>query len=207
MSLFPAQRTILDLCAGGGAWSEPYAQAGYRVIRVELKDGGDVRLWPSAPAEHPRYPREFDDVEEWIDQIWGMLCAPVCTKFSGSGACRARTDDEMREALALVDACIRIKHVVKPKGWWVLENPVGKLRKWIGPPVYSFDPCDFGDPYTKKTCLWGEFREPTRNPVEPIKVCSQGSWLMKLGGKSERTKTLRSVTPAGFAQAFFEANP
>lgn len=29
---------------------------------------------------------------------------------------------------------------------------------------------------------------------------------MKLGGKSERTKELRSMTPLGFAKAFFEAN-
>jgi hypothetical protein len=29
---------------------------------------------------------------------------------------------------------------------------------------------------------------------------------MQLGGKSERTKKLRSVTPQGFAKAFFEAN-
>jgi hypothetical protein len=29
----------------------------------------------------------------------------------------------------------------------------------------------------------------------------------KLGGNSEKTKELRSLTPAGFAQAFFEANP
>jgi hypothetical protein len=69
-----------------------------------------------------------------------------------------------------------------------------------------FDPCDYGDPYTKKTCLWGSFNRPKQNRVEPQRVCSQGSWLMKLGGSSERTKELRSVTPPGFAQAFFEAN-
>jgi len=44
------------------------------------------------------------------------------------------------------------------------------------------------------------------NYVEPVKVCEQGSWLQKLGGKSEKTKTLRSATPMGFARAFYEAN-
>jgi hypothetical protein len=206
VSLFPEDRTILDLCAGGGAWSEPYAQAGYRVVRVEKADGGDVRLWPSKPSDHARLPREFDDIEEWIGRVHGILAAPVCTVFSGSGACRRRTDDDIRDGLALADACLRLACVLRPK-WWAMENPVGKLRKWIGPPVYSFDPCDFGDPYTKKTLLWGDFREPVKTPVEPIKVCSQGSWLMQLGGKSARTKSLRSVTPCGFARAFFEANP
>ena len=36
----------------------------------------------------------------------------------------------------------------------------------------------------------------------------RGSWQWaKLGGKSERTKRLRSQTPRGFALAFAEANP
>ena len=30
--------------------------------------------------------------------------------------------------------------------------------------------------------------------------------MMKLGGKSQKTKNIRSATPRGFAQAVFEAN-
>ena len=89
---------------------------------------------------------------------------------------------------------------------WCLENPVGRLKRWLGEPAMYFDPCDYGDPYTKKTCLWGNFNHPVKYRVEPIKVCSQGSWIQTLGGKSERTKELRSTTPEGFAQAFYEAN-
>ena len=74
-------------------------------------------------------------------------------------------------------------------------------------PRLKFDPCDYGDPYTKKTLLWGSFAVPEPNRVEPIRSCKQGSWIQKLGGKSEKTKTLRSITPPGFAKAFFEANP
>lgn len=70
-----------------------------------------------------------------------------------------------------------------------------------------FHPWEYGDAYTKKTALWGEFNEPVRTPVEPIRACAQGSWVQKLGGKSERTKELRSATPMGFARAFFLANP
>jgi hypothetical protein len=39
---------------------------------------------------------------------------------------------------------------------------------------------------------------------EPIPASQ--NFIMKLGGKSERTKMLRSVTPAGFAEAFYLAN-
>jgi len=134
--------------------------------------------------------------------VYGILAAPVCTMFSGSGAKHPRTDEQMAEALSLVDACLRIIWVLKPK-FWAMENPVGKLRKWIAPPRMSFNPCDYGDPYTKKTLLWGNFNEPTKTPVEP----TEGSKLWKMyGGKSAHTKEMRSITPAGFAQAFFNAN-
>lgn len=60
--------------------------------------------------------------------------------------------------------------------------------------------------YTKKTGLWGEFNEPVKKPVEPVKCAPQGSFTQRLGGKSDKTKELRSHTPIGFAKAFYEAN-
>lgn len=178
-------KIILDLCGGTGSWSQPYKEAGYDVRVITLPDN-DVRLF--------KKPKE---------KIYGILAAPVCTMFAVSGNRWKRTDDDYREALALVDACLRIIQVSKPE-WWALENPVGTLHQWIGQPSFRFDPCDFGDPYTKKTCLWGEFNKPKKQRVEPV----EGSKLWRtLGGKSARTKELRSITPPGFAKAFFEANP
>lgn len=105
----------------------------------------------------------------------------------------------------MVDACLRIVLMSNPE-FWVLENPVGRLARWTGKPRMYFNPCDYGDPYTKKTGLWGKFNVPKKTPVKPVKVCSQGSWVQQLGGKSAHTKMLRSITPPRFAQAFFEAN-
>lgn len=105
------------------------------------------------------------------------------------------------EALSTVDACLRIITVTNPV-WWCLENPVGRLKHFIGPPIMYFNPCDYGDPYTKKTCLWGKFNTPEKDPVEPV----EGSKLHRLS-KSSRREMLRSITPGGFARAFFKANP
>ena len=61
--------------------------------------------------------------------------------------------------------------------------------------------------YTKRTCLWGEFNTSLiRKPIAPVMGNSWGTPLMRLGGKSGKTKEVRSRTPAGFAKAFFEAN-
>lgn len=190
MKLFNQDKTILDLCGGTGAWSKPYKDAGYDVRLVTLPD--DVRLFKN--------PKEL---------VYGILAAPPCDHFSGSGAQYWKEKDNDGRTLAgvsVMDACIRIIFIANPV-FWCLENPVGRMKYYIGNPAMSFNPCDYGDPYTKKTLLWGKFNAPVKNPVKPIKVCGQGSWLMQLGGKSEKTKELRSVTPLGFAKAFFEANP
>lgn len=183
-------KTILDLCGGTGSWSKPYADAGYEVVNVTLPDS-DVRWF-----KKPKY------------DVYGILCAPPCDHFSVSGAQywpAKDKDGRTLEAISIMDACIRIVMACNPV-FWALENPVGRMRHFLGSPALVFSPCDYGDPYTKKTLLWGKFNKPALRPVEPIRVCSQGSWLMRLGGKTEKTKLLRSMTPAGFANAFFEAN-
>jgi len=177
---------ILDLCGGTGAWSQPYRDAGYDVQVVDpLASGGDVRLF-----EYP------------VDPVVGVLAAPPCTHFAGSGArwWVGKGTPALLEGLAVVDACLRIIMVVGPT-WWVLENPVGRLRRYLGPPVMSFDPCDYGDPYTKRTQLWGVFNEPKQTPVP----ATEGSKMHLVPPGPDRM-SIRSATPPGFARAFFEAN-
>jgi hypothetical protein len=103
--------------------------------------------------------------------------------------------------LALVDACMRIVLVHEPR-WWVLENPVGRLNKWLGKPAMYFHPHEYGDPYTKKTALWGKFAWPEPNPIEPI-----DDKRVHHAPDSHGRGYTRAETPPGFARAFFEANP
>jgi hypothetical protein len=182
-----SEKIILDLCGGTGAWSKPYSEAGYEVRVVDIKSGDDVRLF-----------KKPNDI------VYGILAAPDCTHFAGSGArwWKEKGERALLDGLSVVDACLRIIIACNP-AFWALENPVGRLWQYLGLPVMYFNPCDYGDPYTKKTCLWGKFNRPQKTPVEP----TEGSKLWRMyGGKSDRTKTMRSITPPGFAKAFFEAN-
>lgn len=58
--------------------------------------------------------------------------------------------------------------------------------------------------YNKETWLWGNFNQPEKRYLTPTWKEFPGHILY--GGKSERTKELRSVDPKGFCQAFYEAN-
>lgn len=177
-------KVILDLCGGTGSWSKPYREAGYDVKIIDINE--DVRLF-----EKPHY------------KVHGILAAPPCTHLAVSGALHwnRKGISALLEALSVVDACLRAISITNPK-WWCLENPIGRLNRYLGDPVMYFNPCDFGDPYTKKTCLWGKFNIPKFNRVFP----SEGS-RMHLLPPSENRQMLRSITPEGFAKAFFNANP
>ena len=186
-------KIILDLCGGTGAWSQPYKDDGY-----------DVRLVTS-PVADVRFVEYHKSLK-----VYGILAAPPCTVFASSGARWKRTIPEMIEGLSVVDACLRLIMIYQPE-FWVLENPIGKLVRYLGKPKMYFQPFEYGDPYTKKTCLWGNFNHPITNPVEPIyKYAKNGKRFSPMhfntGGKSEKTKRLRSITPPGFAKAFFDAN-
>ena len=186
-------RLILDLCGGTGSWSRPYMEHGYTVVVIDPWVNGLSVVGFSTKAE-----------------VHGILAAPPCTDFSSSGAqfwTVKDHDGRTAKSVLVVLECLRIIKECRPK-WWCLENPVGRLPKFIGQPVASFDPCEFGDPWTKKTCLWGSFNFPKRSRVYPTVSMSRHNSPERYGEKLGISRArARAVTPCGFARAFFEANP
>lgn len=175
-------KTVLSLCDYSGVWSQPYRDAGYNVIQVDLQHGQDLRL-----LEYPGH-------------MYGVLAAPPCTVFCRAGATYWHLwgDDKIIDGIALVDACLRFVAMCQPR-FWALENPPGRLHRFLGPPQYSFQPWEFGDPWTKQTYLWGKFNKPKKKPVKP-------TIKNRTNGFSSSARNARSETPVGFAKAFFEAN-
>lgn len=209
-------KIILDLCGGTEAWSKPYKDAGYDVRVVTLPDNDVLTYKP------PK-------------NVYGILAAPPCTMFS-----IARNDKtalkprDLRKGMETINACYRIIHecLYEPYRvsenrlkFWVLENfYTGYLKRFLGKPSMVFQPYEYGDPYTKKTALWGMFNEPKKNPVKPERHGNnQGTFVKEVEhskemkrhqipeGYKEKTgltwRTItRSITPEGFAKAFYEAN-
>jgi len=94
--------------------------------------------------------------------VHGVIANPVCTVFSNVNYYRSSVNPE--DGLALVRECQRIISEVSPK-WWVIENPsAGSLRKYLGPPTYTYQPWEYGSPWTKGTALWvgGQFIMPKK---------------------------------------------
>ena len=218
------KKLILSLCDLTGNWAMYYEPSIYEVVTFDLKTGHDVRYLPY-----------------FNRPVHGILAAPPCTEFCIVAAQYwerkdAEAPELLQQALSVVDACYRIINIYSPK-WWALENPVGRLRRYLGPPAWWFDPCDYGgwlapgeqsvpefpanDAYTKLTGVWGTAKKPETRPVEPIyreyfSASRQREWRVSPLTHSQWTNPkregvtapeLRSTTPLGFAMAFREANP
>lgn len=179
-----SKKIILDLCGGSGSWSKPYRDAGYDVRLVDpVFDGNDVRLLT------------FN--KDW--EVHGILAAPPCTRFSYARNRYPASKEELIDALSIVDACLRAIILYKPK-WWAMENPRAKLRHYLGSAPFEFYQWEFGDPGHKPTCIWGEFNHPIKNPGKRTKP---STWKTNVPNASKKDQ----ITPPGFAQAFFKANP
>ncbi len=187
-------KIILDLCGGTGAWSKPYADAGYDVRVVTLPDNNVSNYDPPA-------------------NVYGILAAPPCKEFSKANWRANRHQRNYNEGMECVESCLRIIWQVQkdkaPLNFWALENPEGYLYLFLGRPPYKFQPWQFGELgmlATKRTALWGYFNKPIptvkQRPllfVPFIKEKTNHEWY---GASAEK----RAITPPGFVKAFFKAN-
>ena len=204
-------KIILDLCGGTGSWSKPYKDAGYDVHILTLPDV-DIIKWTA-------YPEIVKIVES--GKVHGIFCAPPCTMFSRART-TAKTPRDFRNATRVVRACIDIIWECQFENrfgltFWAIENPAGHLKRFLGEPALRFQPYEYGDRYSKQTWLWGMFNEPKKNPIELneeeiLRSRNNTRHLpeipedYKRDGIMKPVQIRRSITPSGFARAFFDTN-
>lgn len=214
-------KIILDLCGGTGAWSKPYRDEKYPVFVITL-------------PKYDLLKTEFTDIHIvfWEpdgihslailkSKVYGILAAPTCTMFSRART-TAKTPRDFRGAMDLVDIILKIiwecefsSHFTLK--FWALENPAGHLSLFLGNPPFSFHPYDFGDRHSKQTYIWGKFNKPKKNSVtlneeELLQSRNNTRPLPKIpegyisDGKMKSVQIRRSITPEGFAKAFYKVN-
>jgi len=108
-------KIILDLSGGTGAWSEPYAEAGYdrRIITLpewDIKDYLNSKVLPR--------------------KVYGVLFAKECTHYTVSGA--QYWEEKDKDGRTLEDtkdltAGPMIIALTQPV-FWCIENPAGRLK-------------------------------------------------------------------------------
>lgn len=216
-------KTILDLCGGTASFSKPYADAGYIVHNITLPEFDVTKTIIS------NHSFTFIGKSRLVvkrSDVHGILAAPPCTEFSIAKDHTLSRD--LKAGMRIVNACKRIIDACDPS-WWVIENPAGYLRKFLGEPAYSFQPWWFGSPWSKRTMLWGKFNRPVRTHDSWSKVNKIRELYVRPGRgkpsiaflhksaqqyipelwpfKIDSDAAFRAITPPRFAMAFFKANP
>lgn len=164
------------------------------------------------------------------DGVHAVFSFAECTDLTTTGArwwpAKAEVDPLFQEkAIAL---CRLVEQVADECGPvpWMLENPaVSRINTMWRRPDYTFHPHELSgwlpedaahplypdiyppaDRYKKNTGLWfgNGFTPPVKLPRPALSNDNPG-WA-RLGGKSKRTKNIRSVTPPSLAVAVFDAN-
>ena len=155
------------------------------------------------------------------DEVYGILCAPTCTMFSLART-TAKTPRDLASGMRLVKKCLGIIWFCRESNesqlkFWALENPMGLLRQFLGRPLFTFSPEEYGECYTKNTDIWGYFNIPKKKPyqmTEGEKLLSARNnrvlpelpedYVMPTGWNRQAAR--RSMTSSKFAEAFYKAN-
>ena len=223
---------IISLFDESGNALRPWAEGGYICYALDILNVDTAtEYFPTGGSIH----YISADLNDPACVQWSISMNPVCimgfppcTDLAVSGAAhfaskRGRNPNFQSDATNLAKRVGAIGDAVGCP--WFAENPVSVLATLWRKPDVSFHPHEFGgylppddvhprwpdyinprDAYPKKTCLWtgGGWKMPDRKHVTVAEGYS--AQHRKLGGKTAKTKQIRSETPRGFAIANYLTN-
>lgn len=190
---------ILVACEESQAVTIEFRKLGYEAYSCDILpcSGG-----------HPEWHLQ-QDVIPLLQEKWDMIIAfPPCTHLAVSGAAwfeQKRKDGRQQEGIDFFmlfanAKCLRI----------AIENPVGIMSSQWRKPDQIIQPYQFGEPYSKKTCLWLKglpLLKPTKivDKGEQVKFSSGNSmpkWYADAWKLSPKERSIvRSKTFPGIAKA------
>jgi len=191
---------VLVACERSGAVRDAFAARGHEAWSCDVR---------AAPGNHFQC-----DVLEIADGRWDLMIAhPPCTHLATSGARWMADkkkqglldfrDGQLRDVQARSFAFVRALLATRiPR--IAIENPVGVLSSLLRKPDQIVHPWQFGDSFSKRTCLW-LYDLP---PLVPTEIVERGEIAIH-GGKriprwySNRERD-RSATFPGMARAMAE---
>jgi hypothetical protein len=186
---------VLIACEYSGTVRDAFIKKGHDAISCDL-----------LPTDSPG-PHYQGDVFDILDESFDLMIAhPPCTHLAVSGAAWFKyKEKEQKEALEFVQRLLDA-----PIEKIALENPVSVISTRIRKPNQIIQPWQFGEPFSKKTCLWLKNLEPLKH----TEIVDKGEVTTYASGRTmptwyadawklppaERAK-LRSKTFQGIADA------
>lgn len=189
-----SENLCVDLCCGWGGFSEAFVKAGWEVIRIDI----ERKFKPTIIADVNHLPLKLG--------LKPKICvaSPPCERFSIAN--RRFPKKGIKKALEIVGACLEAFVELETK-YWVLENPKGRLRWFLGSPTQSIHLSNYGGKYMKPTDLWGNVELPMLTkvlPYEPSWSSTKNNGNGSTGLLRLRDPSKRALMPYGLSQAILE---
>lgn len=202
-----------------GLASEPFTRRGYSTCIVDILNKGDN---PKATYTLDwNILERKDDLKEIAQNARFVFGMPPCTDLTNAGA--KHWDTKFKQNPKFLDEAEELFMTpveIAGDRPYAIENPVGLMSARWREPDFKFNPNEYGgylpdddvhplwpqyieprDAYPKETCIWkGNYFliPPTRTiPILP----GWSKQTTKLGGKSLKTKIIRSASPRGWFEA------
>ena len=185
----------------------PWLAAGYTCYALDLQHDG---------SKQDGINRINHDLSKpWLppfgpDDVAVVFAFPPCDHLAVSGA-RWFKGKGLRKLSESINLFATAAEFCEWSGApYMIENPVSTISSYWRKPDYTFNPCDYtgfcrDDNYTKKTCLWTGNGFVMPEPYKSVSIGKPDDRIHKMPPGKDRAN-LRSATPAGFAQAVFNAN-
>jgi len=195
------KKTVLDLCSGLGGFSQPFIDVGWDVVRIDNNP-----KFKDVPNTFIGDIRDLDFVYSLVrgKQLLLIVASPPCERFSIAN--RMFPKKGIREALDIIGSIYEIIAELRPR-YWIVENPRGRLRWFLGKPNSTIHLSDYGGKYMKPTDLWHNFKfgliegkkqyEPSRTSIKNQGKGSTG--LLRL-----RDPSKRALLPYGLGESILK---
>lgn len=143
---------------------------------------------------HPEYHIKDDCFNIIYDSCWDLIIShPPCTDLCVSGARWFKRKQELGIQQKSIEFFLKFTDL--PCKHTMIENPVGIMSNIYRKPDQIIQPYWFGDPESKKTCLWLKGLPPLMATC----ICqdyNQSIWKMGSNHSKERSKTFPGIASA-----------
>ena len=191
---------VVDLFSGLGGFSQAFVDRGHEVERYDFNE--DFKDVP-----HTTIKDVFDMTPVDLEHADIVLASIDCTHFTHAN--HNPDKDGLQLAKELTKHTLNIIHEANPR-FWIIENPPGRIKKVLGPPVYKTAWGYWGTPYLKPTWLWGNL--PFIDwPTQYTEPQPKDTWNLetfkthKFAYLCERDSAKRSLVPYAFSEALCKA--
>ncbi len=186
---------VLDLFSGTGSATQPFVECGkHRVVRVDIAGKPDVRA--DVSRFHVSGPVQF---------IWA---SPPCQGFSVAGIPAHwkgnRPDRVARMSIRLAQATFRVL-AEHPEADWIVENPMGLMRKYVPGLTETVFYCSYGERRKKPTDLWESRPFNLARPCAPHEPGPRGSHAPGTTQGYRSGDPRRAMIPRELAEAVHRA--